>query len=47
MIKNGSSYTMAELFKYFAGVTGELFGKVTVVREEGQYYDYLIVTDRK
>lgn len=45
MIKNGSSYSMTDIYEYLAGYTTKLKDKISVRTEIGMYYDVVIIQD--
>lgn len=47
MIKNLSTYGMNDIYEYLAGYTTKLFGKITTREERGNYYDTLVIRDRR
>lgn len=50
MIKNGTKYPMHLILQYLGAGDkrdAELFGKLTLLREDGKYYDTLVVNDKK
>lgn len=50
MIKNGTEHSMYLILEYLGSADtreAKLFGKLKIVREEGVYYDTMIVKDKE
>lgn len=46
MINNGTDYDMSDIMEYLSGYTTKLFGKVNVYKEDGIYYNTIVVTNK-